>query len=100
MTKEEYVSYEQAVKLKELGFDYKCYDFFTEDVKLPLSEIKPFPKPKNWNESEDKISAPRLDQVQKWLREIKGIDIEPRVWLVGGNVNIVLMSCLLNVMTI
>lgn len=77
MSKENYCSFGQAVKLKELGFDWKCYDFFTEEVKLPLSEIKPIPKPKNWNETEDKISAPRLDQAQKWLREEKRIHVEP-----------------------
>ena len=31
--KEHYVSYEQAVALKRLGFDCKCVDFYTEDVK-------------------------------------------------------------------
>lgn len=32
MTQEDYVSYEQAVKLKELGFDWKCNAYYwTED---------------------------------------------------------------------
>lgn len=73
--KNHYVSYEQAVKLKELGFDLECYDFYIENVKEPLSEIKLFPMPKNWNDivisGDPKISCPRLDQVQEWLRDFK-----------------------------
>ena len=51
--KEEYVTYEQAVKLKELGFDWECNHFNPD------------------------CSAIRLDQAQRWLREKHNLSVEP-----------------------
>ena len=83
--KEEFVTYSQAVKLKELGFDWKVEYSYTDVIKESARE--------KWDEEEcqwctvydiNYYPKPRLDQAQKWLRDVKGIDIEPRVWLVGN----------------
>lgn len=75
MDVKDFVSFGTAKKLKASRFDEPCITFYIDTEKIPLSEIKPFPKPKNWNECESRYSAPTLWQVQKWLREVKGIDI-------------------------
>lgn len=72
---EDHVSYDLAKALKDAGFDLECEMFVVGKVKLPCRELKPFPKPKNWNKFEDRISVPPLSQAHKWLREVKGIAI-------------------------
>lgn len=86
---EDYVSYEQAVKLKELGFDWKCITFYTkfktlstthstwDDYQIILENYNDDYIAKSFNVE---CSAPTLAQAQKWLRE-KGIFlfIEPLV---------------------
>lgn len=71
----DYVDYQTAVALKECGFDEPCEMFYPDNIKIPCSEISPFPKPRNWNVVEGKTSAVPLLQVQKWLREVKGLHI-------------------------
>ncbi|MBD5326795.1 MAG: hypothetical protein HDS04_09015 [Bacteroides sp.] len=87
--KEEYVTYGQAVKLKELGFDWVCRDFYPITGALGIKRNCSHANFNSFEMSFDSkygeiFSAPRLNQAHAWLREIKGIDIEPRVWLVGG----------------
>lgn len=74
--KEEYVSYECAVKLKELGFDWKVEHSYTDVIKESARE--------EWDEEECQWSTvydcnsypkPRLDQAQKWLRDCKDMDV-------------------------
>lgn len=78
---EEYVTYGQAVALKECGFDWPCNHYYTkenaadDEVWLTTSGVA------NWN-ADDAIpfgqticSAPAQALVQKWLREVKGIAI-------------------------
>ena len=70
--KEEYVTYEQAVKLKELGFDWETYDYYYGKNRKFHQSI---PLDHNGNDGGRKecCSAPRLDQAAAWLREEKGI---------------------------
>ena len=68
--KEDYVNFEQAKKLKELGFDRKCYTFYHWDNWCELSHSGIC---ENHNMFEKCISAPTLSQSQKWLREAKDI---------------------------
>ena len=67
--KEEYVSYECAVKLKELGFDWDVngyyYDAFSESVAFISTPVN--------MKALGITSAPRLDQAAAWMREEKGI---------------------------
>ena len=78
--KEEYVTYEQAVKLKELGFDWKVERSYTDVIKESARE--------EWDEEEcqwctvydiHSCPKPRLDQAQKWLREVKHIYVYPEI---------------------
>ena len=83
--KEHYVSYEQAIKLKELEFSGEVtgkYVDYPNDPTLFQGMLY-----QSWNLEPDEILAPRLDQVQAWLREVHNIDVEARIkrdGLVGG----------------
>lgn len=63
--KEDFVTYKQSVKLKELGFDWKTFAFYLGTVlntKVPSWQIT--------NTTDVPIiPAPTLAQAQKWLRE-------------------------------
>ena len=72
--KEHYVSYEQAVVLKRLGFAERTTYEYTEIVEGSGRE--------EWDEDEQRMMfiedinyypKLRLDQAQKWLREVKDI---------------------------
>ena len=70
-----YVSLEVAKLLKDTGFDWECkeyyYNFATTGWSLSFDDNFV-----NWNSwSERYISAPTLDVAQKWLREVKNIDV-------------------------
>lgn len=78
--KEEYVTYPQAVKLKELGFKDKCNAYYwTEDKAFECTNSILH---KNSDTCRTVVMAPFLWQAQKWLREKKKwhIVIEPRIW--------------------
>lgn len=80
--KEDYVSFEQAVKLKEMGFDWLTihyYDVKTYEFSPKISHNYTVCYD-NWNEYSNSISSPTLAQTAKWLREVKSIIIciEPR----------------------
>lgn len=73
MEHEDFVTYEQAQKLKELGFDWECnhwYHFLEPDKLIECQTYC------NHNKFERPCSAPTLAQVQKWLREVKNIIIQ------------------------
>ena len=67
---EDYVTFEQATKLKELGFDWKTWIYYDEDDNELTESISSV----DWNGETDSISVPTLAQASKWLRE-KGITI-------------------------
>ena len=78
--KENYCSFEQAVKLKELGFD--------ERTTYEYSEIVEGSGREEWDEDEQRMMfiedinyypKLRLDQAQKWLREVKHIYVYPEI---------------------
>lgn len=82
MTHEDFVTYEQAEKLKELGFRWKCHYRFNIDKQIVPNVVY-----NNCGVDSDDvavdvnfrcigdISAPTLAQAQKWLREVKDIII-------------------------
>ena len=75
--KEEYVTYKQAIKLKKLGFDWDVNKVYHRPSTLAEWELFPWHSEyKDWN-NEGKFyrSAPALSLAQKWLREVKKIDV-------------------------
>ena len=88
--KENYCSFEQAVKLKELGFAEKVNHASLKKIsiepELSVGDLKEVHSkdPKNHNDNRKGAekglffySAPALHIAQKWLREVKGIHVEP-----------------------
>lgn len=68
---EDFVSFELAQMLKEKGFDWTCSHYYRTKSK-DLFMI--FPS-EDWNNTEERINAPTISQVLKWLREEKKIHI-------------------------
>lgn len=83
MTHEDYCTYEQSIKLKELGFDWIYGEGFQEKTYYnSLKTLCQFDEEIVTTE----LPAPTLAQAQKWLRE-KGIIVlagyEPyKYWLI------------------
>ena len=91
MNNEDYASYELAKKLKECGFAEPCDHYYTkEDAPDGTAWIVPTTDRENFNADSDcpfckpLCSAPTLAQAQKWLREVRGVDVEVRVCIVDG----------------
>lgn len=67
------VSREQAVRLKEVGYDVPTSQNYDnahlgirgEDENIPI----------NWNKHSEVYSAPTLDNVCRWLREVHGLHV-------------------------
>lgn len=74
---EDYVNFEQAKALKELGFDWKCLYWYhpNEDDKTKRFRMS---NEMNHNFYKRGISAPTLSQAQKWLMDKKKILISIR----------------------
>lgn len=65
----DYVTYEQAQKLKELGFDMGCNAFYEVNPnKTPYLVISAFPFVQQKELSDESAAAPTLEQAAKWLR--------------------------------
>lgn len=79
--KETYVTYEQAVKLKELGFGWECnHSYLYKAIDKSGNPHLYHVEMRDWNNFDNEVecfSVPRLDQAQKWLREVNGIHVEP-----------------------
>lgn len=63
----EFVSYEQAVALKELGFDEPCFGIFVNQKWCLIFTEKQI--------SNEVISAPLKQQVFRWFREKYSLEI-------------------------
>ena len=79
MYTEDFVTYEQALALKKLGFDEYCDYIFTPSGKICPKVILSY----DYREREGYVDAPTLWEAQKWLRKEKQIDIEINVYLLG-----------------
>ena len=83
---EQFVTYEQAKELKEIGFDEKCLAYYdTEGLIIERSfsnydnlNSKFFPEHLTNN---PKISAPLKQQVFEWTREIKTLKWPIGTWI-------------------
>ena len=74
---EDFVTYEQAVRLKEIRFNWETHAFYNKECELYSSDNPDYWNDEIWNdEIWNDISAPTLAQVQKWLMNIHGISVE------------------------
>ncbi len=73
----EFIPYEQALTLKELGFDEPCLAFRDFDYHMEIGDIT-----KNSSWSSEIVSIPLYQQAFRWLRKEYGLvhDIKP-VWV-------------------
>ena len=69
MTKE-FVTYEQAIALKELGFDEPCFGYFSYEELIIEGRYKN-------SEHGRSISAPLYQQTFRWFRE----KYDLRIWI-------------------
>lgn len=79
---EDFVTYDQALRLRELGFDWDCGYYYNECNQKFMPNTNDSYGQLNTNDLLDNInriwnciSAPTLSQAQKWLREVKRIHI-------------------------
>lgn len=105
-THETYVSFETARLLKQAGFDWKTFSHWTEsdinnpdfkfsglsdkpilyDGYIPIDEETYVGRKKDWNNYNNECpliynySAPTLDVAQRWLREVKGVEVYAHVF--------------------
>lgn len=94
MKNEDFITFEQAIEFRKLGFDWDCDKFYaTQNYCIECDQVFVFlndinkgdlisnPKYKEdendgWIIDEDwSVPAPTLFQIHKWLRLVKGIDI-------------------------
>jgi hypothetical protein len=63
--KKEFIPYEQALALKELGFDEPCFGYYLQNKRfISYEERRSMPK-----QTKDAISAPTFSQAFRWFRE-------------------------------
>lgn len=81
--RDELVSRELAVLLKEKGFNWKCnfYICRLDSLSLDAVSLRTSKDYVNWNEDcqyDDYVSIPTQSLAQRWFREVHNISIE--VW--------------------
>ena len=72
MLEKDFVPYEEALALKELGFDEPCFGVFPDGSKL----VKINGEPRNWNDNVingETTSAPTFSQAFRWFRDKRGL---------------------------
>ena len=85
----EFISYEQALALKELGFDEKCLTYYYNQI-LVFTPIPSLNTNSFWvGKDNNFITAPLKQQVFRWFREKYNYDISVRGasfranWVIG-----------------
>lgn len=87
----EFIPYEQALALKELGFDEPCLYYYTtgvnelfEECEIALCEFEYYNGDRKNSDEQHytpskRITAPLYQQAFRWFREVHGIDsmLEP-----------------------
>lgn len=82
---EDYVTFEQALKLKELEFDWKCNHYYDSSPQILHEECQSYLTNYSHTNNTSFISAPTLAQVQKWLREKYKFWLEPVICFTNIN---------------
>ena len=65
--KREFVPYEQALALKELGFDEHCFKYFSTEITHPENTL--FNTRWGYEPEDSETSAPLYQQAFRWFRE-------------------------------
>jgi hypothetical protein len=68
-TEKEFVPYQQALELKELGFDEPCFDFYDNNQELFYNHEN-----KEKIHVGDGVNAPLYQQAFRWFREEYALD--------------------------
>jgi hypothetical protein len=74
----EFIPYEQALELKELGFDSVCFGFYNPRHEIGDLRASPLYEHSggcfdNYNRTDYLVSAPLYQQAFRWFREKHGI---------------------------
>jgi hypothetical protein len=74
----EFIPYEQALELKELGFDSVCFGFYNPRHEIGDLRANPLYEHSggcfdNYNRTDYLVSAPLYQQAFRWFREKYGI---------------------------
>jgi hypothetical protein len=74
----EFIPYEQALELKELGFDSVCFGFYNPRHEIGDLRANPLYEHSggcfdNYNRTDYLVSAPLYQQAFRWFREKHGI---------------------------
>ena len=87
---EDFVTFEQALRLKEMGFNWECNHFYESNTLTPSFELISNDGGVAYKLSVDDltcnfnldnidstwvVSAPTLSQTQKWLRKVKKTEV-------------------------
>jgi hypothetical protein len=73
--KKDFVPYEQALALKELGFDEPCFTWYWDDIGMYNGlEFG------NHNQNSNYVSAPLFQQAFRWFREKYGLKVSFPYW--------------------
>ena len=75
----EFIPYQQALDLKELGFDEPCIKYYWTDGMFVNGYENPF----NYNKRDNVISCPTFSQTFRWFREKYQLSAQPHY--VGGD---------------
>jgi hypothetical protein len=71
----EFIPYQEALELKQLGFDEPCFTYYKNDQLSDILELVKNSEMTNVNnESDDYISAPTYSQAFRWFREKYGLN--------------------------
>jgi hypothetical protein len=84
----QFIPYEQALKLKELGFDEKCYAYYTKDQEFFYFDVDDFSSAYTKNLDNLKVNsiselvctAPLWQQAFDWFLDNYGIFAETTLW--------------------
>lgn len=79
--KKQFVTFEIALKLKELGFDEPCFGCWENNIEFHIPFVVGYDliAPDNFNSKDNCVSAPLWQQVIDWFREIYCVFIEIKV---------------------
>jgi hypothetical protein len=77
----QFCSYEIALKLKELGFDEPCFGCWENNIEFHIPFVVGYDliAPDNFNSKDNCVSAPLWQQCVEWFREMCCIFIEIKV---------------------